>query len=53
MNKYEIKLIAQSFTFYYENTEKVYADSLPEAEQKAINQFSKRMMIDKYLIRVV
>jgi len=53
MNKYKIELIAQSFAFYYESTEKVYANSLKEAEQKAIEQFSKRTMIDKYLIKVI
>ncbi|UUV25890.1 MULTISPECIES: hypothetical protein [Lysinibacillus] len=53
MNKYKIELIAQSFSFYYESTEMVHADNLLEAEKKAIKQFSERMGIDKYLIRVV
>lgn len=53
MNEYKIELVAQSFTFYYESTEKVNVDNLKEAEQKAIDQFAKRMMIDRYLIKVV
>lgn len=53
MNNYKIELIAQSFSFYYESTERVYADNLYEAEKKAIKQFSERMSIDKHLIRVV